>query len=112
MKLDPETTIKEHTAVLEKIYKQRRHWLYASSIVYTAIILTIFSWDYLTTCTTHKVWWVLISLGLLVSVNWWYWTMRSIASVVRSVYSEYEILNEITTELRDIKEEVKNHKLD
>lgn len=103
MKHGTSSKIKDHTDALEKIYRQRRMWLYASSIVYTSIILVIFSWDYLIKYASNELWWVAISLGLIVSVNWWYWTMKSIAEIVRSMYAEYEILNEITIEISEIK---------
>lgn len=91
--------IKEHTEKLEKIYKERRMWLYASSIVYTAIILIIFGWDFLIKHSNQTVWWSVISIGLLISVNWWYWTMKSIGELVRSIYTEYEMLNDISEDI-------------
>jgi hypothetical protein len=102
-------TIQEHTEVLEKIYNQRRKWLYASSIVYTGIILIIFSWDYLTEYASGTIWWCLISVGLLISVNWWYWTMKSLSDLVRSIYTEYELLSEISDDIDELKEIFKNN---
>lgn len=109
---DTTRMIADHTAKLEQIYKQRRQWLYASSVVYTVIILTVFSWDYLTTHASEKVWWAAISLGLLVSVNWWYWTMKSIAELVRSMYAEYEILTTINIDINELKEIIRQEDRD
>jgi hypothetical protein len=103
MKYDKKLKIKDHTEELEKIYAQRRQWLFASSVVFTTIILVIFGWDYIDSCNDRRIWWVLISLGLLLSVNWWYWTMKSVSTLVRSIYSEYEILNEITSEIEELR---------
>jgi len=103
MKTDYNNKIKDHTATLEKIYKQRRIWLYSSSLVYTCSIVVIFSWDYLVTYAPNKIWWVMIAIGVILSINWWYWTMKSIAEVVRGIYSEYEILTEITSDIEDIR---------
>lgn len=103
MKYDKKLKIKDHTEELEKIYAQRRQWLFASSVVFTTIILVIFGWDYIDSCNDRRIWWVLISLGLLLSVNWWYWTMKSVSTLVRSIYSEYEILNEITAEIEQVR---------
>lgn len=97
------TRIIDHTKDLEKIYNQRRWWLYASSIVYTGLIFTIFGWDYLVKCASDRVWWVLISIALLISINWWYWTMRTIRNLIVSMYNEYHILNEINTDIAELK---------
>lgn len=103
MKIDYKSKIKDHTDALEKIYKQRRIWLFSSSIVYTAIIFVIFSWNYLVEYAPDKVWWAMISVGLILSINWWYWTMRSLTTLVRSIYYEYEMLSEITEDIDHVK---------
>ena len=95
--------IADHTQELEKIYKQRRQWLYASSIVYTGIIILIFGWNYLDSLHNNQIWWVVISLSLLISVNWWYWTMESLTILIRSIYDEYQILNEVTLNIKELK---------
>lgn len=95
--------INDHTKKLEKIYKQRRMWLYVSSILYSGIILIIFGWDFIIEHTDRKLWWAVISFGLLISVNWWYWTMKSISTLVRSMHDEYIILNEVTTDIKHVK---------
>ena len=100
--------IQDHTTALEKIYKQRRIWMYISSLVYTFIIFLIFGWDYITANGNANVWWVIISLSLMLSVIWWYWTMRSLVTLVRSIYAEYEILTEITNDINEIRTIIKN----
>jgi hypothetical protein len=98
-----DSKIKDHTENLEKIYKQRRIWLYASSIVYSGIILIIFGWDFIIEHTDRTLWRAVISFGLLISVNWWYWTMQSISTLVRSMHDEYSILTEVTTDIKQVK---------
>lgn len=110
MKNEFNSKIKQHTKNLEKIQKQRKMWLYASSIVYCAIVLVIFGWDYLAEHTNRKMWWAVISFGLIVSMNWWYWTMQSLKTVVQSVFEEYEILYEVTTNIDDLKVLMKRYK--
>jgi hypothetical protein len=95
--------IKDHTDELEVIYRQRRLWLYASSLVVTAVICIIVSWFYLSSLNNDLIWWGIISVSLIVSVNWWYWTVSAIGKIVRAVHSEYQILNEITLDLEHIK---------
>lgn len=103
MRPDTANKLKEHAVDLEIIYKQRRRWLYASSIVYSSVIILIVGWDYLDSVHNNHIWWAVISLSMLISVNWWYWTMKSLSTLVRSVYSEYEILNEVTEDIEYVK---------
>lgn len=103
MKYDTESKIKDYADVLDKINEQRRMWLYASLIVYTGVIFLIFGWGYLEDLHNTQIWWVVISLSLLISVNWWYWTMHSISILVKSIYNEYEILQEVTTDITHVK---------
>ena len=95
--------IKDHTDDLELIYRQRRVWLYASSLVVFAVIGIIVSWAYLSNFNNNLIWWGIISISLIVSVNWWYWTMSAMGDLVRAVHTEYKILNEISTDLAHVK---------
>jgi hypothetical protein len=100
---DITSKIKNHTDDLEEIYKQRRLWLYASSVVVVAVIGIIVSWFYLSSLDNNLIWWGIISVSLIVSINWWYWTVSAIGKIVRAVHSEYQILTEITSDLDQIK---------
>lgn len=100
--------IKDHTAELEKIYKQRQRWLLISSIVVTSVILVIFGSSFIDSYNNKHIWWIIVSLGLILSMNWWYWTMKSVSALVRSIYAEYEILNEITSEIEELRVIIKN----
>jgi len=99
---DVRNKITDHTVELEVIYHQRRLWLYASSLV-VSVIGIIVSWFYLSSFNNNLIWWGIISVSLIVSINWWYWTVSAIGKLVRVVHSEYQILNEITSDLDQIK---------
>jgi hypothetical protein len=71
--------------------------------VYTAVIFLIFGWNYLDAMHDSKIWWVVISLSLLISVNWWYWTMKSLSELASSIDSEYKILSDITDSIEQVK---------
>jgi hypothetical protein len=100
---DNQGTIQEHTVELEIIYHQRRMWLYASSLVVAAVIGIIASWFYLSSLNSNLIWWGIISVSLIVSVNWWYWTVSALGKIVRAVHNEYQILNDISTDLEHVK---------
>jgi hypothetical protein len=100
---DITTKIKAHTDKLESIYHQRRVWLYTSALVVILVIGIIVSWFYLSSFNNNLIWWGIISISLIISVSWWYWTMSAMGNLVRAVHSEYQILNEITSDLDQIK---------
>jgi hypothetical protein len=100
---DNRGTINEHAAELEIIYRQRRMWLYASLIVVVAVGGIIASWFYLSSLNNNLIWWGIISVSLIVSINWWYWTVSTIGKLVRAIHNEYQILNEISTDLEHVK---------
>lgn len=100
---DITTKIKDHTDKLESIYHQRRVWLYTSALVVILVIGIIVSWFYLSSFNNNLIWWGIISISLIVSATWWYWTMSSIGNLVKSIHTEYQLLNEITLNLNHVK---------
>jgi predicted Na+-dependent transporter len=98
--------IQQHTADLERINKQRRMWLYASSIVLTGIIFLIFTWDWLDDFHSKGIWWVVISLMLIISVNWWYWTMRVIRILLDYNTAAYDILTCVLDDVSEARKDI------
>lgn len=92
---------------LEKLHDQRRAWLWASSIVFWAIIFIIFFWDWLDGFGSKSVWWLIVSCMLVLSINWWYWTMRIIRKLIVHQEIEYDLLKSILTDLSKIKKDVR-----
>ena len=110
MKIDPKVAIKDYTNELDIMYAQRRKWLFFSSLVFTFILGLIVSWQYLESLDNAVIWWGVISGSLILSVNWWYWTMHSIGKLLRSIYAEYQLLNDIIIDISEIKEIIKVEK--
>ena len=92
--------IKRNSKEIAKINAQRRLWLILSSVVYVVVILIIFVLD---SNASRCIWWVLGSMGLLITINWWYWTMRVINTMIAHKRMENEILCGIITELKAIR---------
>jgi hypothetical protein len=95
--------ITDHTDDLELIYHQRRVWLYASGAVVVAVIGIIVSWFYLSSFNNNLIWWGIISISLIISVSWWYWTMSAMGNLVRAVHTEYQLLNELSVNLEHVR---------
>lgn len=102
-----ETIFKQHQEDLEKLNNQRKIWLWASSCVIVGIVLLIFGWDWLSDTNSKSIWWVIISLMLVISVNWWYWTMKVIRVIISYQEIEYQLIKEIYEEINSIKADAK-----
>ena len=97
------TKLQEH---LKAFDKQRKLWLVLSSFVIIAVSDIIFNWS---SVTSSYLIWVFASVGLLVAVVWWYWTMRLLKQLINHRIEESEILHDIFLDIKDIKKEVKEY---
>lgn len=100
--------IEQHEADLEKLHDQRRMWLWASSIVFWALIFIIFAWDWLDGFHSKSIWWVIVSCILIVSINWWYWTMRVVRKLIVHQAIEYGILKSILIDVSEVKSNIRD----
>lgn len=97
--------IKKHIETLHRINDQRKGWLILSVVVTTIVVGIILDW---TIIHSNNVIWATVGLGFLVSMIWWYWTMRLIHNLITFKIIESKILDELIQEIRQIKTEVKN----
>lgn len=100
--------IEQHEEDLEKLHDQRRMWLFASSIVFWALIFIIFAWDWIDGFGSKSVWWVIVSCMLIVSINWWYWSMRVVRKLIVHQTIEYGILKSILGDVSEVKADIKD----
>lgn len=92
-----------HIEELKKIDSHRKVWMFLSAFVVATVIGIIFRWDYV---MQSKFVWLVSSLGLTISMVWWYWTMRLVRYIVHYKSTEAIILQELIDEIRFIKTEV------
>jgi hypothetical protein len=100
-----ERKVYKHQKALQAFDRQRKAWLMLSALVTIAVGKIIFSWA---TIEDLHIMWVLVSAGLLVSVLWWYWTMRLIRELIQHQKEEVELFNDVVECIREIQKEVKN----
>ena len=96
----------DHTEDLIEINNQRKNWLHASSFVFVGLIMIIFSWNWLHDPDTKYIWWVVASLMMIVSINWWYWTMRVIRKFMSHQHLELHIIVELCRDVREVRKEI------
>lgn len=96
--------LKQHIKNLEKFNKDRLFWLRLSGLVTISILLIIVNWTFV---DTGKIYWILVSIGLILSAAWWYSTMRLIREIINHRLVEIEILSSIIEDIQEIKQDVR-----
>ena len=96
--------LQTHIEKIKKFNNDRTTWLRLSGFVVISIILIVIDW---TIIGNEKIHWVLISTGLILSVAWWYWTMRLVRELLNNKLSEMEILSDIVNDIKEIKDDIK-----
>jgi hypothetical protein len=107
IKIKTKELLAKHADDIERINHQRRLWLYASSVVMVGIVGLIFSWDWVSELHSKSVWWVIVSVMLIISINWWYWTMSVIRRMLDHQKVEYDLLSCILNDISLAKEDIK-----
>jgi hypothetical protein len=97
------TKIKKHIEELHIIDSQRKGWLVLSAVVAAGVLGIIFGWN---AVQQYHLVWLVVSGGLIVSMIWWYWTMKLIRHLIHYKVTESEILIDIVADIRAIKNEV------
>ena len=93
---------------IDRINNQRRMWLYASSVVFSGIIFLIFGWDWLSGIQSKSIWWVIVGIMLIISINWWYWTMRVLRIIIDYQSGEYALITTIISDIHILKKDIKD----
>ena len=99
--------IDKHAEELDRMNSQRRLWLYASSVVVVGILILMFSWDWLDEFHSKSIWWLIVSSMLIVSVNWWYWTVKVVKRIIDHQRAEIELIGEIITDIKEVKIDIR-----
>lgn len=96
----------KHISDLKYFDNQRKAWLVLSAFVILAVLGIIFEWHKI----ESSVWlWTLGTSGIVVSVVWWYWTMRLIRGLLEFKIEEANLLSDIITDLKEIKQNLSKH---
>lgn len=96
--------IKEKLKSLNNLNRERIFWLRISIFVVFFCLLTVFTWD---TLYKHNLLWIIGGFGILVAVVWWYWTMSIIRKLLSFKTVETEIMVDLITDIKEIKQEVR-----
>lgn len=97
----------QYLARLNKFNKERKRWLILSSVAVISIIGAVIDWHQI---EQYRLEWILSGIGLTIAIVWWYWTMRVIRYLIDFKVKEHELLLEVVTDIRSIKQEIINQK--
>jgi hypothetical protein len=101
-----ENIILKRELSINEINDRRRRWLYASSLVFFTLVVTIFKWPSISDIHEPSIWWVVVAVLLVVSVNWWYWTLHVINTLLENQRSQIEVLKVIIDNLHEIEHDI------
>jgi len=94
----------KHLQELKELNWQRKAWLVLSALVLVVIEFFIFDRDGL----QHIGLYLPIGImGIVLSVVWWYWAMRTIGRLLSHRKEETEVLIDIHNSIKEIREEVR-----
>jgi len=88
-----------------KLNIERKLWLALSGLVVAASFVLFLGWN---SIQVNHLQWFFVTLGITVSMIWWFWTMRLIRIILNHRLTEVEILQEIVNDIKDIKINVAN----
>jgi hypothetical protein len=89
-----------------KLNRQRIYWLIFSSVIFIGVILVIAFSSAINSLNSEVVWWAIGSVGFIVTINWWYWTLILIRRVLTHQIDMVLLLDEITKDVNDIKVDI------
>lgn len=99
--------LKSHLASLSQIDRQRVIWLRISGFIAVAILSIIVSWD---SIYQNHLSVLVVSLGLIISVIWWYWTMIIIRKLVTARVEENKLLTQLAQDFEELKGAIQEFK--
>ncbi len=97
-------TLINHLQKLKQFKTQSICWTRASILVSTLVIAIGVSWNWI---VSHHLIWTVATLGLIVAVLWWYWTMNIIKTVIKYREEETNLLTELILDIREMKESLR-----
>jgi membrane protein YdbS with pleckstrin-like domain len=98
--------INQSLDTLHSLNKERVFWLKISIFIVLISLLTIFNWEYL--ADTNIVY-ILTSLGIIISIIWWYWTMMIIRKLITFKIAETELLKDIVDNVQYVREKLQKN---
>ena len=98
--------LNRHLEEIRNINTQRKLWLVLSSLAFIATGAVIFDAKRL---EELHILWTITSIGIILAVVWWYWTMNIINRVLTHRRDEITVLIDLCNEVNFIKEDIRKN---
>lgn len=96
--------LEQHVNEIKKLDQSRMLWLHLSSYIVISILIFLANWIFL---DNNVVYLIVTASGLILTITWWYWTMKMIRQLLNHRITEAKILKAIIHDIRDVKKEIK-----
>ena len=81
-------------------------WVRSSIIVIASAIAVAVCWKWLNQLDSTIVWWSIMSILLIILLNWWMWTMIILHTILDHQAVEYKLIKSILTDINAVKDEL------
>ncbi len=86
-----------------EIENHRKKWMLLGAFIFSFALWIIVGWENL---KEKDFIWILVSLGLIVGIAWWYWTMNVIKKLLNYRSEEALILKELQIEIKEMRQDL------
>lgn len=94
--------INQHDTLMNAINKRRQWWLIVSLLMFASVIWIILKWDWFTSLHNIPIWWAIVSLLAITCISWWLWTLKFINQLLDHRRTEYELIDDLLREIKDL----------
>jgi protein-S-isoprenylcysteine O-methyltransferase Ste14 len=98
-----QTKIQAQIQHLRQFEKERKLWMALSLVVLISVVGIIFDWHLI---SRHHLSWLVGAGGLLMSIAWWYWTMRITKELLTIKIQDRHLLQEVIDDVKHIRTEI------
>ena len=100
--------IQEYEAYVNLMNKQYKYWMIASAIIYSCVITFIVLFDFVIRLDSKIIWWSIISILLMVSMNWWYWTMSLVKQLMEHHTNSIKVIISLISDINTVRSDLKD----
>jgi len=101
-----EEAIENYDNILKQLNKQINLCFVSSAIVFSGIIILVFLWDQI---YLQTLWWTLIGIILLISVNMWFYTVNIMTKLIAQQKIQLCLLTDIIQDIQLVKVDLIQH---
>ena len=98
--------IQEYEAYVNLMKKQYKYWMIASAIIYSCVITFIVLFDFVIRLDSKIIWWSIISILLMVSMNWWYWTMSLVKQLMEHHTNSIKVIKSLISDINAVRSDL------